>query len=158
MGSKGSANVVYSSASEATAALELNGSTMKGNSRYIDVIIGGDRSPIRPRRGLRVAARAKVGWKCGTLGPCPWSAYLGCEAERAWQWAGRVQARAKARRVATTVTRTRRDQGECLCAASTLERKTNSLRNIWLKQAPSTPFTGSTRAMLLWYTRRRHRR
>merc|ERR1719230_1104685 len=46
--SKGSANVDYSSASEATAAVEqLNGTTIEGNSRFIDVIIGGDRAAER---------------------------------------------------------------------------------------------------------------
>eukprot|EP00930_Biecheleria_cincta_P041485 TRINITY_DN2843_c0_g1_i1.p1 TRINITY_DN2843_c0_g1~~TRINITY_DN2843_c0_g1_i1.p1 ORF type:complete len:307 (+),score=60.64 TRINITY_DN2843_c0_g1_i1:50-970(+) len=42
---KGSANVVYSSASEATAAIQqLNRTTIDGNSRFIDVIPGGDRA------------------------------------------------------------------------------------------------------------------
>jgi len=50
--SKGSANVVYSSASEATAAIkELNRSTIPGNSRFIDVIPGGDRSAKRFKGG-----------------------------------------------------------------------------------------------------------
>jgi len=43
--SKGSANVIYSSASEATAAIkQLDRTTMEGNSRFIDVIPGGDRA------------------------------------------------------------------------------------------------------------------
>jgi RNA recognition motif-containing protein len=43
--SKGSANVVYNSkASAAQAVAQLNQSTIAGNSRYIDVIAGGDGS------------------------------------------------------------------------------------------------------------------
>merc|ERR1719215_54192 len=43
--SKGSANVVFSSASEATAAIkQLDHTTMAGNSRFIDVIPGGNRA------------------------------------------------------------------------------------------------------------------
>jgi len=42
--SKGSVNVIYSSASEATAAIQqLDRSTIDGNSRFIDVVPGGDR-------------------------------------------------------------------------------------------------------------------
>merc|ERR1712003_74476 len=49
--SKGSANVVYSSASEATAAIkQLNRTTMEGNSRFIEVIPGGDRSADPSKR------------------------------------------------------------------------------------------------------------
>lgn len=50
--SKGSANVVYSSASAATAAInKLNGTTIPGNSRFIDVIIGGDHAAEKKRKG-----------------------------------------------------------------------------------------------------------
>lgn len=46
--SKGSANVLYSTASEATAAIKtLDRSTIPGNSRFIDVIPGGDRAVKR---------------------------------------------------------------------------------------------------------------
>merc|ERR1712187_162913 len=46
--SKKMVNVVYSSAEEATAAVkQLNESTIPGNSRYIDVIIGGDKAADR---------------------------------------------------------------------------------------------------------------
>jgi len=47
-------NVVYSSADEATAAIkELNETTIPGNERYIDVIIGGDRAADRAAAGKR---------------------------------------------------------------------------------------------------------
>merc|ERR1712157_39127 len=46
------ANVTYSSASEATAAIEqLNESTIPGNSRYVEVIPGGDRAVEKYRKG-----------------------------------------------------------------------------------------------------------
>jgi len=43
--SKGSANVIYSCASEATAAIkQLSRTTIEGNSRFMEVIPGGDRA------------------------------------------------------------------------------------------------------------------
>jgi len=50
----GSANVTYSSATEATTAAQtLQGTTMEGNSRFIDVIVGGDRAPERAAKRFK---------------------------------------------------------------------------------------------------------
>lgn len=68
--SKGSANVIYSSAAEATAAVaQLNNTTMKGNSRYIDVIIGGDRSAEKAAKKFK--GGGKGGWT-QVLQALPW--------------------------------------------------------------------------------------
>mmetsp|Transcript_88875 Transcript_88875/g.153944 ORF Transcript_88875/g.153944 Transcript_88875/m.153944 type:complete len:292 (+) Transcript_88875:67-942(+) len=58
---KGSANVVYSSAEEATAAIkDLHGTTIKGNTRFIDVIIGGDRAFDRAAKRFKGGGK---GWE-----------------------------------------------------------------------------------------------
>eukprot|EP00746_Dinoflagellata_sp_MGD_P140886 gnl/MRDRNA2_/MRDRNA2_74072_c0_seq3.p1 gnl/MRDRNA2_/MRDRNA2_74072_c0~~gnl/MRDRNA2_/MRDRNA2_74072_c0_seq3.p1 ORF type:complete len:329 (+),score=57.18 gnl/MRDRNA2_/MRDRNA2_74072_c0_seq3:84-989(+) len=69
--SKGSANVVYSDATAATAAINtLHGTVIPGNSRFIDVIIGGDRAAEKKSKG------GGKGWGAGwtEMGeyPIPW--------------------------------------------------------------------------------------
>lgn len=67
------ANVEYSSAEEATAAVaELNETTIPGNERYIDVIIGGDRAADRAAdRGKRFKGGGKGEWMMVPV-PMPW--------------------------------------------------------------------------------------
>jgi hypothetical protein len=74
---KGSVNVVYSTANAATAAIKkLHGTTIPGNSRFIDVIPGGDLSAKKHKgggKGWDAPIRGK-GWGApmAMFPPAPW--------------------------------------------------------------------------------------
>jgi len=69
--SKGSANVVYSSVDEATTAIkQLHRTTIQGNSRFIDVIPGGDRAADANR--MKRGAPTLWGGKGGGWWFAPW--------------------------------------------------------------------------------------
>lgn len=61
--SKGAANLIYSTPFEATAAInELNKTTIPGNTRFIDVIAGGDGAAKRFKGGDSWGGKGGGGW------------------------------------------------------------------------------------------------